>query len=234
VTRNGVVKKTTFNAYDTSRQDGLIAINLRDGDELVRVIPTSGEDDILVVSEGGQGIRFAETDVRPMGRTASGVRGMRLRGGDRVVGAGVVDAGLRLLTVTEAGFGKRTDVDQFNRQGRGGQGVRAHKLHADRGRLVTGFLVADDDQLLLINDSGVIIRTAVDTVSVQGRDATGVRVMSVDEDTKVAAVARVLASEDGEDGEDGDDPVDGTAGGTDGDTDGNAGSGTGDLDGDGS
>jgi DNA gyrase subunit A len=212
VTRNGVVKKTTFNAYDTSRQDGLIAINLRDGDELVRVIPTSGEDDILVVSEAGQGIRFAETDVRPMGRTASGVRGMKLRAGDRVVGAGVADEGLRLLTVTDAGFGKRTDVAQFNRQGRGGQGVRAHKLHADRGRVVTGFLVADDDQLLLINDSGVIIRTAVDAISVQGRDATGVRVMSVDEDTRVAAVARVLASEDGDEGDA--DGSDGAADGT--------------------
>jgi DNA gyrase subunit A len=207
VTRNGVVKKTMFNAYDSSRQDGLIAVSLRDGDELVRVIPTSGEDDILLVSEAGQGIRFSEDDVRPMGRTAAGVRGMRLRDGDRVVGADVVSGDLHLLTVTDAGYGKRTDVDEFTRQGRGGQGIRAHRLHADRGRVVTGFLAAETDDVLLINDAGVIIRTGVGSISVQGRSATGVRVMNLDGESKVAAVARVLSSEDGSD-EDGSDPVD--------------------------
>ena len=211
VTANGVVKKTMFNAYDSSRQDGLIAVNLRDGDELVRVLPTSGDDEILLVSEGGKGIRFSETDVRPMGRTASGVRGMKLRPDDRVVGAGSVAPDLRLLTITDAGYGKRTDVEQFNVQGRGGQGVRSHKLHADRGRVITGLLVADDDQIFLINDSGVVIRTAVDTVSVQGRDATGVRVMNLDDDTRVAAVARVLASE-GDEVEVGDDGGDSEGG----------------------
>jgi DNA gyrase subunit A len=221
VTANGVVKKTMFNAYDSSRQDGLIAINLREGDELVRVIPTSGDDEILLVSEGGQGIRFAESDVRPMGRTASGVRGMKLRSGDAVVGASVVVPDQTLLTVTDAGYGKRTDVEQFNVQGRGGQGVRSHKLHADRGRVVTGFLVADDDQLFLINDSGVVIRTAVDAISVQGRDATGVRVMNLDDETKVAAVARVLGTDeadedidpagDGASGDGAEDAVDGAA-----------------------
>ncbi len=196
VTRNGTVKKTMFNAYDSSRQDGLIAINLRDGDELVRVIPTSGEDEILLVSEAGQGIRFSEEDVRPMGRTAGGVRGMRLREGDSVVGADVIAPELRLLTITDAGYGKRTEVDEFSIQGRGGQGVRAHKLHADRGRVVTGFLVGEDDDLLLINDAGVLIRTGVRDISVQGRGATGVRVMRNDDETRVAAVARVLSSEE--------------------------------------
>ena len=199
VTRRGTVKKTMFNAYDNSRQDGLIAINLRDGDELVRVIPTSGEDEILLVSEAGQGIRFSEQDVRPMGRTAGGVRGMRLREGDGVVGADAIDPDLHLLTITDAGYGKRTEIDEFSIQGRGGQGVRAHKLHADRGRVVTGFLVAEDDDLLLINDAGVLIRTGVKDVSVQGRGATGVRVMRNDDETKVAAVARVLASDDAPD-----------------------------------
>ncbi len=217
VTANGVVKKTLFNAYDSSRQDGLIAINLRDGDELVRVLPTSDDDQILVVSEGGQGIRFSETDVRPMGRTASGVRGMKLRPGDKVVGAGAIADDVRLLTITDAGYGKRTDVDQFNTQGRGGQGVRSHKLHADRGRVITGLLVADDDQIFLINDSGTVIRTAVDTISVQGRDATGVRVMNLDDDTRVAAVARVLGGEEEDDGSDdgGSDDATGTEAGTD-------------------
>ena len=197
VTRNGVVKKTAFNAYDSSRQDGLIAINLRDGDELVRVLPTSGQDDVLIVTEGGQGIRFGEDDVRPMGRSASGVRGMRLRTGDRVVGAAAVaGAEATLLTVTDAGYGKRTTVDAFNRQGRGGQGVRAHKLLDTRGRLLTGFLVQENDEVLLINDAGVVIRTSVADISAQGRDATGVRVMNLDGDTRVAAVARVLGADD--------------------------------------
>ena len=200
VTRKGTVKKTMFNAYDSSRQDGLIALNLRDGDELVRVIPTSGEDEILMVSESGQGIRFAESDVRPMGRTAGGVRGMRLREGDQVVGADAVVEGASLLTITSAGYGKRTSVDEFSRQGRGGQGVRAHKLHADRGEVVTGFLVGDEDDVLLINDAGVIIRTGVASISLQGRAATGVRVMNLGDDSKVAAVARVLGEEESEDG----------------------------------
>jgi DNA gyrase subunit A len=225
VTRKGVVKKTMFNAYDTSRQDGLIAINLRDGDELVRVIPTSGDDEILLVSEAGQGIRFSEADVRPMGRTASGVRGMKLRPDDRVVGADAVVEDMRLLTITDAGYGKRTEVEEFSRQGRGGQGVRAHRLHADRGRVVTGFLVGDDDDVLMINDAGVLIRTGASSISVQGRSATGVRVMNVDEDAKVAAVARVLSSDDAEPDADAEGevaPVDGAADGDAGEIDGAA------------
>ncbi len=203
VTRKGVVKKTTFNAYDNSRQMGLIAVNLRDGDELVRVIPTSGDDDILLVSEAGQGIRFSETDVRPMGRNAGGVRGMKLRAGDRVVGADAVTDDVRLLTVTDAGYGKRTDVDEFGRQGRGGQGVRAHRIHEARGRIVTGLLVGTTDDLLLVNDAGVVIRTGAGSVSVQSRSATGVRVMNLDEGAKVAAVARVPAeAETGDDAAD--------------------------------
>ncbi len=201
VTRKGIVKKTMFNAYDSSRQDGLIAINLRDDDELVRVIPTSGDDEILIVSAAGQGIRFSEHDVRPMGRTAGGVRGMRMRPEDHVVGADSVAEGAELLTVTDAGYGKRTEVDEFSPQGRGGQGVRAHKLHADRGRVVSGFLASADDDVLLINDAGVLIRTSVGSISTQSRSATGVRVMNLDGDSKVAAVARVLSSDDRSDDE---------------------------------
>ena len=206
VTRKGIVKKTMFNAYDSSRQDGLIAINLRDDDELVRVIPTSGDDEILIVSGAGQGIRFSEHDVRPMGRTAGGVRGMRMRADDHVVGADSVADGTELLTVTDAGYGKRTEVDEFSRQGRGGQGVRAHKLHADRGRVVSGFLASADDDVLLINDAGVLIRTPVGSISTQSRSATGVRVMNLDGDSKVAAVARVLSSDDRSDAEGDDGP----------------------------
>ncbi|MGB3411698.1 MAG: DNA gyrase subunit A [Microthrixaceae bacterium] len=219
VTSRGQVKKTMFNAYDNGRQDGLIAINLREGDELVRVMPTSGVDDILIVSEAGQCIRFRGTDVRPMGRTATGVRGIRLKDGDRVVGADniamtseEVSPGsgpqpvddLRLLTITDSGYGKRTHLGEFTAHNRGGQGVRAHKLHADRGSVVSAFLVGEDDGLLMINDAGVVIRTKVSSISVQGRSATGVRVMNLDEGAKVAAVARVLTTGD-EDEDDADD-----------------------------
>jgi DNA gyrase subunit A len=201
VTRNGVVKKTAFNAYDSSRSDGLIAISLRNGDELVKVLPTSGDDDLLIVTRRGQGIRFSEDDVRPMGRQASGVRGIKLRDTDEVVGADAVTGDdAVLLSITDQGFGKRTEVSNFNVQGRGGQGVRAHRLPEARGELLSGFLVEDGDEVLLITDSGVVIRTSVSDISVQGRDATGVRVMDPGKENRVAAIARVLGDPDADQG----------------------------------
>jgi DNA gyrase subunit A len=113
-----------------------------------------------------------------------------------------------LLTITDGGYGKRTELEEFSRQRRGGQGVRAHKIHAARGRVVTGFLVGEDDHLLMINDGGVVIRTKVSTISIQGRTASGVRVMNLDGESKVAAVARVLTGPDSEDSDDSDEPDD--------------------------
>jgi len=202
VTRNGVVKKSRFNEYDSSRQAGLIAISLRDGDELVRVLPANEGAEIMVVSQMGQGIRFGEADVRSMGRTASGVRGMRLRAGDSVVSADVVAPDHLLLTITDGGFGKRTDPDVFTKQGRGGQGVRAIRLHANKGRVVAALMVADDDEMFLVADSGVTIRVPTSGISIQGRDATGVRIMNLDDDTRVVAVARVTERDD--EGDEGD------------------------------
>ncbi len=207
VTRDGVVKKTRFNEYDSSRQAGLIALGLREGDELVRVLPTNDGNEILVVSQMGQGIRFKGADVRPMGRSASGVRGMKLRSGDRVVSADVVVEGRMLLTITDGGYGKRTDPANFSTQGRGGQGVRAMRLHADKGQVVAAEMVSEDDEIFVVNDSGVTIRLPVAGISVQGRDATGVRVMNLDDDTRVVAVARVS-----EDDSDEDDDTDGEVG----------------------
>jgi DNA gyrase subunit A len=195
-TRQGQVKKTTFSEYDKSRREGFIAINLRDGDELVGVITTSGSDDIFMVSSAGMAIRFAETDVRPMGRDAAGVRGMALRAGDEVVS---IDPGrdeTSILIVTEAGYGKRTQLQHFNRQGRGGMGVRGIKLTAQRGRVVSAFMVALDDEILVTSSSGVFVRIAVREISSQGRDATGVRVMTLDAGDTVASVAPVLAVEE--------------------------------------
>ncbi len=195
-TRSGQVKKTTFSEYDKSRREGFIAINLRDGDELVGVITTSGGDDLFMVSRMGMAIRFSETDVRPMGRDAAGVRGMQLRRGDEVVSIDPARDDTSILMVTEAGYGKRTQLHHFNRQGRGGLGVRGIKLTAQRGRVVSAFMVGLDDEILVTSSAGVLVRMAVREISSQGRDATGVRVVSLDSGQVVASVAPVLAMEE--------------------------------------
>jgi DNA gyrase subunit A len=195
-TKQGQVKKTKFNEYDSSRRDGIIAINLRAGDELVKVIPTNGGDDILMVSKLGQGIRFTEDDVRPMGRAAAGVRGMKMRASDEVVSLDTCREDTAILVVTDAGYGKRTQLEHFNRQGRGGQGVRAIKLTAKKGYVVAAFMVHLDDEIFVIASGGIVIRTQVREISSQGRDATGVRVMNLEPGQSVAAVAPVLSTED--------------------------------------
>jgi len=195
-TANGTVKKTAFSEYDKSRREGWIAINLRDGDEVVRVVATSGEDDLMMVTFRGMAIRFAEAEVREMGRDATGVRGIRLRTDDKAISLDVVRDDADLFVVTDTGFGKRVKTDRFNRQGRGGQGVRAIKLTAARGFVVAAFMVRLDDDVLLASDGGVLIRTSVREVSSQGRDATGVRVMNLDEGHAVAAVALVPSESD--------------------------------------
>jgi DNA gyrase subunit A len=195
-TRQGQVKKTRFNEYDSSLRSGLIAINLRDGDELVKVIPTNGGDDIFMVARSGMTIRFSEDDVRSMGRAAAGVRGMKLRSGDEVVSCDVARDDVALLIVTDAGYGKRTQLDRFNTQGRGGQGVRGIKLTAKKGFVVAAFMVGIDDEIFVISSAGTLIRTPVRDVSSQGRDATGVRVMNLDAGQAVAAVAPVLTADD--------------------------------------
>ncbi len=195
-TKHGQVKKTKFTEYDSSLRAGIIAINLRDDDELVKVIPTNGGDDILMISRLGQGIRFSEDDVRAMGRAAAGVRGMKLRAGDEVVSLDTCRDDTAILIVTDAGYGKRTQLEHFNRQGRGGQGVRAIKLTAKKGFVVAAFMVAIDDEIFVIASGGIVIRMPVREISSQGRDATGVRVMNLENGQSVAAVAPVLQSDD--------------------------------------
>ena len=194
-TKKGVVKKTAFNEYDSSRRDGLIAINLRDGDELVRVIETSGSDDIFMVTRSGMTIRFGESEVRPMGRSAGGVRGMKMKAADEVVSVDVARDDVAILMVTEAGYGKRTQLDRFNRQGRGGQGVIGIKLTGRKGQVVAAFMIGLDDDIVAVSSGGVMIRMGVRDISSQGRGATGVRVMSLDEGQTVASVAPILASD---------------------------------------
>ncbi len=196
-TKNGTVKKTAFSEYDKSRREGWIAINLRDGDEVVRVVPTSGEDNLMIVTLKGTAIRFAENEVREMGRDSTGVRGIKLRDDDHLISLDVVRDDADLFLVTDNGYGKRVKVERFNAQGRGGMGVRAIKLTAARGKVAAALMVNLNDEILLASTGGVMIRTAVREVSSQGRDATGVRVMNLDEGHEVATAAAV-PSEDAE------------------------------------
>jgi len=195
-TKRGMVKKTAFREYDSSRREGIIALNLKEGDEVVRVVPTSGKDDILLVTRKGKAIRFKEDHVRPMGRTATGVIGQRLDDDDEVVACDVMSAGEELLAVTEFGYGKRTKLSEFPRKGRGGKGVIAAKLTKPRGQLVGAVVVNPDDEVFLISDNGVVIRMQIKSISRQGRPATGVRVMDLAGGAKVSAIAQVVGEAD--------------------------------------
>ena len=195
-TRLGRVKKTQFNAYDSNLKAGLIAIKLNDGDELMDVIPLNEGQDVFLVSQNGQTIRFDQEAVRAMGRTAAGVRGMKFREGDELVACAREQDDTRLLIVTSEGYGKQSDLDEYPQKGRGGLGVRGIKVNEQKGKVVAAFMVAEGEEIILIGDGGTLIRTAVDNISVQGRSATGVRVMNVNDGHHVAAVARVLAGDD--------------------------------------
>ncbi len=199
-TSKGMVKKTKMSEYDSSLRSGLIAINLRDDDELVRVLQTNGSDDIFMVSANGMTIRFSEDDVRPMGRATAGVRGMKLKSAtDAVVGCAVARDDPVMLFVSSSGHGKRTKIDRFHSQGRGGQGVRGMKMTASRGRVVAAFTVSNDDEILVFSSGGNIIRMDAKDISSQGRDATGVRVARLAAGESAVAVAPVLEADEGED-----------------------------------
>lgn len=195
-TKQGQVKKTAFDEYDSSRRDGIIALKLRPKDELVRVIETSGTDDVFMVTKGGQTIRFTEKLVRPMGRSAAGVRGMKLRGSDEVVSMDVARDESSILLVTESGYGKRTQLSNFARKGRGGMGMIGIKLTGKKGRVVAAFMVGIEDEIVAVSSGGTMIRVPVREISSQGRAATGVRVMSLDSGQVVASVALILSSDE--------------------------------------
>ena len=188
-TKNGRVKKTLFTAYDSSLKAGLIAIKLNEGDELVSVVPTNGSDHIFLVSSFGQTLRIDEEQIRPMGRTAAGVNGMKFRSGDSLISCSVSKEGSMLLHLTTEGFGKRTVIDDFSVKGRGGLGVRGIKTTDSRGTVAGSLVVSEDDDILAVTSSGKIIRLAVSEISIQGRDATGVRVMSPGEGEIITAVS---------------------------------------------
>ncbi len=199
-TKKGMVKKTRITEYDSSIRSGLRAINLNAGDELVRVIQTTGRSDIMLVSREGMTIRFSEGGVRAMGRATAGVRGMKLKDkADAVVACSVARNDAVMLFVSSSGHGKRTKLSLFKCQNRGGTGVRGMKITAARGGVVSAFTVGPDDEILVISSGGNIIRMEAKEISAQGRDATGVRVARLGDGQSVVAVAPVLEADDGED-----------------------------------
>jgi DNA gyrase subunit A len=189
-TRKGQVKKTRFGDYD-SRNSTLIAINLQEGDEVVAVRTTSGDNDLLMFTRNGMGIRFSESEIRATGRDTQGVRGIRLREGDVVVSATSSDDGDHVLLVSSGGYGKRTSMEQFPRQRRGGIGVKAMKLTRVRGGLVAARAIGPGAEIFVTSSNGVVIRTTADSVSRQQRGATGVRVMNLPPGASITGVAPV-------------------------------------------
>jgi DNA gyrase subunit A len=189
-TRSGIVKKTPLSHFSRPRTSGIIAIDLRIDDWLVDVALTDGECDVMLFASSGKAIRFTEQQVRPMGRTAAGVRGMRMGEGVHVI-ALIIDGGGDILTATTNGYGKRTPVEQYRKTGRGGQGVRSIRTSDRNGPVVGAIQVGPDDELMLISDSGTLVRTAVSEVSQMGRDAQGVRLIRLGAGEKLVQMARL-------------------------------------------
>lgn len=198
-TRNGTVKRSELAAYANINVNGIIALTLRDDDELVSVRRSPGDEELIIVSKQGMSIRFREDDVREMGRTATGVRGIKLRDDDYVVAMDSVSAGDKLLVVTENGYGKRTDLDQYPVQNRGGFGVKTLQLTDRTGGIVGARVVSDDHELMVSTRQGTLIRTHVDQISVIGRATQGVRVIRLGDDDEVTAIARIEAEVDEDD-----------------------------------
>lgn len=197
VTRNGIIKRTEYNAYINVRKSGLIAINLDEGDELAWVKITNGNDDLILATRNGMSIRFNEEDARSMGRTARGVKAIALDEGDQVVGMVVAEEGKDILTVSQSGLGRRTDVSEYRIQTRGGKGLRNY--YCDKNGPVAGFEKVDsENDIILITDSGIIIRIPADQISKQSRYAGGVKVMRVDEETSIIGIAAVEKEEESE------------------------------------
>lgn len=195
ITKKGVIKRTPLSYYQNIRKNGLIAINLNDGDSLAWTSITTGENELIVATRHGMAIRFDETNARILGRTATGVRAIRLREGDEVVGAGILREGATVLTVTEEGKGRRTRIEDYRVQKRGGKGIRNY---GNRGTVAALKVIDDEDDIILISLAGIIIRMHVSDINVQSRYGSGVRVMRLDEDDRVVTVARTEHSDEEE------------------------------------
>ena len=195
-TRRGIIKRTQLVEFANLRASGLIAIVLREDDDLIGVALTDGERDVLLGSKNGMAIRFAESDMRPIGRAAMGVKSMELDEGDEVVAMSVVEEDTQVLSITEFGYGKRTRIDEYRVQSRGGKGVRAMHLTAKTGALAGQLLVGNEEDILIITDDGTVIRTPASEISSLGRNTQGVRLMRVQENSRVVCVARAEAEDE--------------------------------------
>ena len=200
VTKNGTIKKTAISQFDTNRKTGLIAINLKDGDELVAIKQTSGSDNVIIITKNGKCICFSEDDVRPMGRIAGGVRAIKLEDDDEVVSMELVQPHEELLVVTSNGFGKRTPVKDYKIQARGGKGLLTYDKSKFKktGRLIGAMVVDEDDEILLINSEGTIIRIKANEVSKLGRATQGVKIMRTDDESNIISMAKVIREEEHE------------------------------------
>ena len=195
----GTVKKTPLSQFANPREKGIIAVELDDGDHLIGAAITDGKHDVMLFSDAGKAVRFEEVDVRPMGRQARGVRGMKIGEGQRVISMLVADTETQtVLTATENGFGKRTPIAEYTRHGRGTQGMIAIQTTERNGKLIGAVLVGDEDEIMLISTGGVLIRTKVKQIREQGRSTQGVRLIDLDEGTKLAGIERVAEKEDEE------------------------------------
>jgi len=189
----GTVKKTTLSAFSRPMSKGIIAVNLDDGDHLIGVALTDGKQDAMLFSDAGKAVRFSEDEVRAMGRTAGGVRGMKLQDGQFVVSLLTAsDEKLAVLTATENGYGKRTPVSEYTRHGRGTQGIIAIDCSERNGKLLAAQLVAAEDEIMLITTGGVLIRTHVSEVREQGRSTQGVRLINLDEGETLAGLEKIV------------------------------------------
>ena len=201
VTKKGIIKKTNIQEFDTNRKTGLIAINLKDGDELIGIKETTGTSNVIIVTKNGKCICFSEDDVRPMGRLAGGVRAITLEKNDEVVAMELAEKNEELLVVTQSGYGKRTAVKEYKVQARGGKGLLTYnKSKFDKtGALIGAMVVNEQDEILLINSDGIIIRIRADEVSKLSRATQGVKIMRVDEDVNIIALAKVVREDEQED-----------------------------------
>lgn len=207
-TKQGIVKKTELSEYKNMRQNGLKAIKVVDGDEVLAVRVTDGKKDVLLASSGGKSIRFHEDDCRAQGRVSQGVKGMSLEDDEYVIGMEIIDEKSEILTVTSRGYGKRSAAEEYRKQSRGGKGILAMKLTEKTGEIMGILPVTDKDDLMIITDKGQVIRTKISGISLLGRNTQGVRLINVKPDEKVVAVEKIAESEDdGTDGESSETPV---------------------------
>lgn len=196
VTKNGIVKKTPIDEFKNINKSGIIAIGLKDGDELIGVKMTDGDEEIMLVTQNAMSIKFDEKDIRPMGRTATGVKGITLSKDDMVVSMDLASEGSDLLVVSEKGYGKRTDLEEYRIQMRAGKGIKTYNINAKTGKLIGATIVNEDDEMMMINSDGVLIRIRVNEISIFGRITSGVKLMRTDEEVEVVSIAKIKNEDD--------------------------------------